>query len=489
MTDETPENAGIQAVAQDEVVVRKSSEPDIADLVVVADGVGKCYQMYSRPQHRLWQTLTGWRGKIYYEEFWALRGVSFRVRRGEAVGILGRNGSGKSTLLQILAGTVPPSEGQASTTGRVSALLELGSGFNPEFTGRENVHLNGTILGLSTQEVAERFDEIAAFADIGPFIEQPIKTYSSGMVVRLAFAVQALLDPDVLIVDEALAVGDEAFQRKCFAFLERFQARGGTILFVTHSTQTVVKLCNRALLLDGGRLLAHGPSKLVVDIYQKMLYGTPRQCERLRSHLQDINGAAEDLVVPSDEPVESAQEPVAQAVRPPADARVRYEPNLPKPQELVYGTGEAEIIDLMTCAPGGAPANIFPSGELGELRYRVRFHIAAEDIRFGMMIKTVEGVDVAGVSSLHLGQRLASVEAGQAVEVSFRLALNLAPGMYFLNSGVSAVKAGEEAYLHRRVDALSIRIDPPDSRDIYGLVFTDPRLSIRVVQARSLSHV
>jgi len=445
--------------------------------------------MYGRPQDRLKQGLMRWCGKRYFREFWALRDIWLEVGRGEAVGIIGRNGSGKSTLLQILAGTLRPSEGEVDVRGRVAALLELGSGFNPDFTGRENVLLNGAILGIDGQEIARRFDEIASFADIGPFIDQPIKTYSSGMVVRLAFAVQALLEPDVLIVDEALAVGDEAFQRKCFGLLERFRTRGGTLLFVTHSTQTVVKLCSRAFLLDSGRLLCHGPSKPVVDVYQKVLYGTPEQADQLRRELQKVEGRAENLVLPDDEPAQPALEVAASPREAPANGRIRFEANLPRPQEVVYGTREAEIMDVVTCSASGQPANVFPCGEVCELRYRVRFLVAAEGVRFGMMVKTVEGLDLAGVSSVHLGQRLPSVQAGQVAEVRFRLVLNLAPGTFFLNTGVSAHKGAEEIYLHRRVDVASIRVEPLDGRDIYGLVFTDPTLSVRLLEARSPSYV
>jgi lipopolysaccharide transport system ATP-binding protein len=246
-------------------------EPGRGEPVIHVDGLGKCYEIYSRPFDRLKQTL--WRGRRqFYREFWALRDVSFEVRRGEALGIIGRNGSGKSTLLQIIAGTLRPTEGRVAVRGRVHALLELGSGFNPEFTGRENVFLNAAVLGVPPGEARARFDEIAAFADIGDFLDQPIKTYSTGMVVRLAFAVQVLLRPDILIIDEALAVGDAAFQMKCFNRMQQLREQGVSVVLVTHDTQTVRSFCHRAIWLDQGRIMQEGRTVDVTSNYVQFLF-------------------------------------------------------------------------------------------------------------------------------------------------------------------------------------------------------------------------
>jgi lipopolysaccharide transport system ATP-binding protein len=240
--------------------------------------LGKCYQVYDRPQDRLKQSivppirrLLGMAAPTYYREFWALRDVSFEVRRGETVGIIGRNGSGKSTLLQIICGTLTPTLGTIETSGRVAALLELGAGFNPEFTGRENVYMNASVLGLTREEIGARFDSIVAFADIGDFIDQPVKTYSSGMYVRLAFAVIAHVDADVLVIDEALAVGDVFFTQKCMRFLRRFM-ENGTVIFVSHDTAAVQNLCDRAILLEKGRVSFMGSAKEAAAEYLKSLY-------------------------------------------------------------------------------------------------------------------------------------------------------------------------------------------------------------------------
>jgi lipopolysaccharide transport system ATP-binding protein len=237
-----------------------------SNVVLKVSNVSKCYEIYEVPHHRLFQTL--FRGRRqFYKEFWALRDISFDVKRGECVGIIGRNGAGKSTLLQIITGTLSPTLGEVEVNGRVSALLELGSGFNPEFTGKENVYMNGAILGLSKAEMNEKFDKIAAFADIGNFIEQPVKTYSSGMYVRLAFAVAIMIDPDILIVDEALAVGDMFFQAKCINKMKKMIDDGTTLLFVSHDTGTVKALCKKALLLDKGRAIFNGDASVAVEKY------------------------------------------------------------------------------------------------------------------------------------------------------------------------------------------------------------------------------
>ena len=243
------------------------------DIVLSVRGVSKRFELYDKPSDRLKQMLFGRFGKQFFREFWALRDVSFDVRRGECVGIIGRNGAGKSTLLQIITGTLAPTKGTVETHGRVAALLELGSGFNPDFTGRENVYLNGSILGLTKAEIDARYDEIVAFADIGEFIDQPVKSYSSGMMVRLAFAVQVMVDPDILIIDEALAVGDAVFQRKCYARMSQLIDKGVTIIFVSHDINSVKRICQSAIYLKRGNVACSGEALSVINAYMKDLHG------------------------------------------------------------------------------------------------------------------------------------------------------------------------------------------------------------------------
>lgn len=248
------------------------------DIAVKVENLSKCYQIYDHPRDFLkqiiiprLQRLTGRKPKQYFREFWVLRDISFEIQKGETVGIIGRNGCGKSTLLQMICGTLNPTSGNVQTHGRIAALLELGSGFNPEFTGRENVYMNATVLGLSQEEINARFDDIVAFADIGEFIEQPIKTYSSGMVVRLAFAVIAHVDADILVIDEALAVGDAFFTQKCMRFMRSFM-KFGTVLFVSHDTGAIKNLCRSVIWLEQGRVMQEGTPKDVCEMYLKAYY-------------------------------------------------------------------------------------------------------------------------------------------------------------------------------------------------------------------------
>jgi ABC-type polysaccharide/polyol phosphate transport system ATPase subunit len=249
-----------------------------SEIAIKVEKLSKCYQIYNQPHDRLKQSvyprLQGLAGRPqgqYFREFWALKDISFEIMRGETVGIVGRNGSGKSTLLQMICGTVNPSSGEIQTNGRIAALLELGSGFNPEFTGRENVYMNAAILGLTKEEIDEKFDDIAAFADIRHFMDHAVKTYSSGMVARLAFSVAIQVDPDILIVDEALSVGDMAFQEKSFTRMKKIRDQGTAILFVSHSTSAVRNFCDRAIWLDAGSMRGMGERLSICDAYQKMM--------------------------------------------------------------------------------------------------------------------------------------------------------------------------------------------------------------------------
>jgi lipopolysaccharide transport system ATP-binding protein len=263
------------------------------DIAIRVTNLSKCYQIYDTPRDRLkqliaprLQRLARITPKHYFREFLALNDVSFEVKKGDTVGIIGRNGSGKSTLLQIICGTLHPSGGIVETNGRIAALLELGSGFNPEFTGCENVFMNAAVLGLSKEETESRYDEIAAFADIGDFLDQPVRTYSSGMAVRLAFAVAINVDPQILVVDEALSVGDELFQRKCFSRIETIKKNGTTILFVSHAGGTIIELCDHAILMDTGEKLAMGTPKTIVGNYQKLLYAPVEKQKKIRQSIQ-----------------------------------------------------------------------------------------------------------------------------------------------------------------------------------------------------------
>jgi lipopolysaccharide transport system ATP-binding protein len=444
--------------------------------------LSKCYEIYGRPQDRLKQSiyprlrrLAGQDAKNYYREFWALKDVSFEVKKGETVGIIGRNGSGKSTLLQIICGTLAPTSGTVETNGRVAALLELGSGFNPEFTGRENVFMNGAVLGLSEEEISARFDDIAAFADIGEFIEQPIKTYSSGMVVRLAFAVAINVDPQILVVDEALSVGDELFQRKCFARIEAIKSKGATILFVSHSGAAVVELCDRAMLLDLGEKLAMGVPKITVGKYLRLLYAPDDKRTTIREEIRSSTW--------SSNPPEVITLPRAQAEGSSdgtqgAETEIEefFDPNLVPQSTLAYESQGAHIESPQILTLSGKKVNCVIRGRVYRYTYKVRFDKGATNVRFGMLVKSVSGLELGGgASAPGLAQAIPYVAPATEAHVELRFTAALNPGTYFLNAGVVGTIGSEETYLHRILDVYMFRVLPVSNSTSTGTVYFNVR--------------
>ncbi len=441
------------------------------DAAIRVRAVSKHYLLFERPDQRLkqmlvprLQRLVGLPPKQYYRDFAALSGVSFEVRHGETVGIAGRNGSGKSTLLQIICGTLRPNEGSVEVNGRIAALLELGAGFNPEFTGRENVYINGAILGLTRSEVDERFDAIARFADIGAFIDQPVKTYSSGMYVRLAFSTAINVDPDILVVDEALSVGDEAFQRKCFARIEEIQERGGTILFVSHNPQSILQLCSRALLIDGGELLLDADPKTVVSQYQRLINLSGAEGVAVRDEIRQ-GAMAAAVSGPRTEAARSlngAAPTPSSGMAPPgatAASLEGYDPEL-VPQSLVaYEHHGAAIRDLRLLNAEGERVNILEMGRRYTYEYFVDFTADAADVGFGMLINTTSGFGIGGATTAYsLALRTPRVAPGMSVRVRFAFDCKLLPGTYFLNAGVLGTVEGQQRYLHRVLDGLAFRV-------------------------------
>lgn len=440
---------------------------------IVLHGVNKSFPVYDKPHHRLLQMLVPGK-RPWFREFRALKNIGLEIKKGQTLGIVGRNGSGKSTLLQIVCGTLTPSSGTVDVRGRIAALLELGTGFNPEFTGRENVYLNGSVLGLSREEIDDRFDEITAFADIGEFIEQPVKSYSSGMYVRLAFAVAIHTTPDILIVDEALSVGDEAFQRKCFARIDAIRDAGATILFVSHSAGTVIELCDQALLLDKGEILASGSPKAVVSRYQKLLYTPADKVAALRDAYK-----LELLAAPGGHAVGEEALGITSSLEPNApladdisnDGDAAYLDEGLRPQSTVrYQHKGAHIEQPHIETLGGRKVNVLSPGGEYIYTYHVRFDAAAAAVRCGMMIKTVTGLELGGAASTPLGASELTALAGDSIVVRFRFCASLAPGVYFMNAGVTAHDREGETFLDRLVDALMFRIMPEDARTSTGII-------------------
>lgn len=426
-----------------------------SEIAIQVENLSKCYQIYDKPRDRLMQMLM--RGyKQFFREFWAVRDVSFDIKKGETVGIVGKNGSGKSTLLQMICGTLNPTAGNINVHGRVAALLELGSGFNPEFTGRENVYMNAAILGLSKDETDSRYQEITDFADIGEFIDQPVKSYSSGMLVRLAFAVAINVDPDVLIVDEALAVGDELFQRKCFSRIEEIKKKGATILFVSHAGSTIVELCDSAILLDAGELLCTGKPKAIVARYQKLLYAPDDKRDKIR---REIKAQQEIFRSEHQSPEPAANATSSVPVEEPIES---YDPHLKPNSTIEYESHGAHIAPPSIQTIDGRQVNNLIRRKRYRYCYSVHFSSPATHVRFGMVIRTKSGISLGGAMSASTSNVIPFVEAGTTISVEFNFDCLLNPGTYFMNAGVFGKTQQDEAVLHRLVDALAFRVPPVD---------------------------
>jgi lipopolysaccharide transport system ATP-binding protein len=453
-------NSGVSRLPADMV-----EAPESKAVAIRIHDVSKCYQIYGAPHDRLkqfllpnLQRLAGRPSRKYFREFWALRNVSLDIRKGETVGIVGRNGSGKSTLLQIICGTLNPTGGIVETNGRVAALLELGSGFNPEFSGRENVYMNASVLGLKKEEIDVRFDDIAAFADIGSFIEQPVKTYSSGMMVRLAFAVAVSVDPEILIVDEALSVGDELFQRKCFSRIEAIRDAGATILFVSHSGSAVVELCDRAVLMDAGEKLAVGSPKQIVGCYQKLLYAPADKRGAVREEICRTESTSPATDTPPSLLVHEHAGPGT------APLRETFDPHLKSDSVIEFASHGVHITSPMLLTPEGEQVNGLVRGRKYRYYFKVRFERSASSVRFGMLIKTTSGLPLGGIlSAPTLREAIAVVEAGATISVEFTFHCHLNPGVYFMNAGAFGMIDSAETVLHRIVDAVAFRVLPVNS--------------------------
>ncbi|HEY9101383.1 ABC transporter ATP-binding protein [Chitinimonas sp.] len=405
----------------------------------------KRYPVYDKPYHRMLEVLTGWCGR-WGRDFSALQGVSFTVGKGETVGIIGRNGSGKSTLLQIICGTLAATEGQVSVRGRVAALLELGAGFNPEFTGLENIRLNATILGLSPQQIEAKLDEILAFADIGEFVHQPVKTYSSGMFVRLAFAVVAHVEADILVIDEALAVGDAFFTQKCMRFLRAFRDNGGTLLFVSHDSSAVIGLCDRAIWLDRGQVQAAGSAKSVTEQYLQSRYGN-----------EDAGVAAMpatlDTTTPEDESYSVGSGAIA----------------LPESSGSAFGAGGAQLTSVRLSDDEGKPLLVSEGGEAVVLRLEAEIAHALEQPIFGFYVKDRLGQVLFGENTTaHAALERHSAEPGDRLTAEFRFRMpHLVAGDYVITAAIGEGSQGAHRIHHWIHDALAFR---SQSHVLHGLL-------------------
>ena len=413
----------------------------MSEFAIQVKHLDKMYKLYNKPSDRLRETL-GF--KVPVREHYALRDVNFQVERGETVGIIGTNGSGKSTILKIITGVLNPTAGEVKGDGRISALLGLGAGFNMEYTGIENVYLNGTMMGFSKEEVDARLQDILDFADIGDFVYQPVKSYSSGMFVRLAFAVAINIDPEILIVDEALSVGDVFFQAKCYRKFEEFKKMGKTILFVSHDLSSISRYCDRVILLNKGVKLEEGSPKQMVDMYKQLLVG------------QDPAKAEEKK--------EEQKESWSQ--------QFQVNPNM-----LEYGTKLAEIVDFAVLDDKDRCTNTIEKGSSFRIRMKVVFHQDIQEPIMAYTFKDIKGTEITGTNTLFEKKSVEHSQAGDSCTVTFEQEMFLQGGEYLLSFGCTGYKDGEFTVFHRLYDACNITV--VSNKNTVGFYDMNSKVEIR----------
>ncbi|OUQ15663.1 ABC transporter [Lachnoclostridium sp. An14] len=406
--------------------------------------VTKIYKLYDKPIDRLKESLSPMH-KNYHRDFYALRNISFQVKKGETVGIIGTNGSGKSTILKIITGVLTPTEGTAEVDGVISALLELGAGFNMDYTGIENIYMNGTMMGFSRKEMDEKLQDILDFADIGDFVYQPVKTYSSGMFVRLAFALAINVEPEILIVDEALSVGDVFFQAKCYRRMEEIRKSGTTILMVTHDMGSIIKYCDKVVLLNKGEFVAEGAPGRMVDLYKKILAG---QMDSLKEELEEMNDFSGDKAL---EDKEFEQETVHEG----GLMRDKIAVNANRTE---YGDGRAEIFDFGLEDQRGNLSNLILKGEMFTIREKIRFHGELKAPIFTYTIKDKKGTSLTGTNTMYEGTDIKPVKRGDVYEVAFTQKMTLQGGEYLLSMSCTGFEGEEHVVYHRLYDVASITV-------------------------------
>ncbi|MCR5251751.1 MAG: ABC transporter ATP-binding protein [Lachnospiraceae bacterium] len=408
------------------------------DSVIRVKDLSKVYHLYEKNSDRLREALHLTRHPRH-KDHRALDGVSFEVKKGETVGLIGTNGSGKSTILKIITGVLSPTEGSVEVDGRISALLELGAGFNYEYTGIENIYLNGTMIGFSKKEIDERLDDILRFAEIGDFVYQPVKTYSSGMFVRLAFALAINIDPEILIVDEALSVGDVFFQAKCYRKFEEFKAQGRTILFVSHDMSSIAKYCDRVILLEKGHKLGEGAPKEMLDVYKQVLVGQ--------------YDADESILKREPSPMEG------------------------DPELLEYGSGKAKIREVWVTDAKGTRTNALIKGAECTIHMSVEILEYVPAPIFAFSFKDVKGTEITGTNTMFEKAFLDACKAGEKKEICFTQAVDLQGGEYLLSFGLTGYEGEDFTVYHRLYDALHVTVI--SDKNTVGFYDMNSRITIR----------
>lgn len=449
-----------------------SERSEQQSLAIRVEDVTKVYRLYEKPIDRLKETVSITH-KNYHRDFYALSGLSFEVKKGETVGIIGTNGSGKSTILKIITGVLTPTSGNVEVNGKISALLELGAGFNMDYTGIENIYMNGTMMGYTKKEMEAKLQDILDFAEIGDFVYQPVKTYSSGMFVRLAFALAINVEPEILIVDEALSVGDVFFQSKCYRRMEEIRKSGTTILMVTHDMGSIIKYCDRVVLLNRGEFIAQGKPGRIVDMYKKILAG---KLDALKEELRleaerkerEQGGGENGSLRPGAYASETACPSVelsdfSGGMDLEGDAGQKHRPLMRdkltiNPDRTEYGDGRAEIYDLGLLDERGNVTNLLLKGEMFTIRECIRFHASLEAPIFTYTIKDKKGTELTGTNTLYEGADIQAVKAGDVYTVEFTQKMNLQGGEYLLSMSCTGFEQGEHVVYHRLYDVTSITV-------------------------------
>ncbi len=433
------------------------------NIAIQVTDIEKVYKLYDKPSDRLWEALGFGRGK-HHTEHHALKKVSMTIKQGECVGIIGTNGSGKSTILKIITGVLSPTSGSVTVNGRISALLELGAGFNMEYNGIENIYLNGTMIGYGKKEIDEKLDAILEFADIGEYVYQPVKTYSSGMFVRLAFAVAINIDPEILIVDEALSVGDVFFQAKCYHKFEEFKEMGKTIVFVSHDLSSISKYCDRVVLLNQGVKLGEGAPKKMIDTYKQVLVGqytiSDAEGERLLDDEQLRNAAAEKM-----------------------GKAVQTDHSAENPELLEYGSKKAVITEYYITDDKGIRTSAIIKGSSFTIHMRVKMNENIQAPIFAFTIKNVRGTEITGTNTMFEKAFLEPVNAGSEKEVSFTQDMNLQGGDYLLSLGVTGYENDDFTVYHRLYDVLDMTVI--SDKDTVGFYDMNSEVEVRDVETQN----
>ncbi|MBP3295908.1 MAG: ABC transporter ATP-binding protein [Lachnospiraceae bacterium] len=418
------------------------------EIAIEVKNLCKTYKLYERNRDRLREALHLTR-KPRHKEHHALYDVSFDIRTGETVGIIGTNGSGKSTILKIITGVLNATSGEVNVNGRISALLELGAGFNPEYTGLENIYLNGTMIGFSEEEIDAKLDDILAFADIGDFVHQPVKTYSSGMFVRLAFALAINIEPEILIVDEALSVGDVFFQSKCYHKFEEFKEQGKTILFVSHDMSSIAKYCDRVILLEKGKKLGEGAPKKMLDIYKQVLVG----------QYEAPAEAVEEKMGPEPSGSKDAGSQNAQVSGNTEDASKNGNPEeIADVETLEYGSGKAQITEVFVTDPQGRRINAVMKGTECTVHMKVEIRQDVPAPIFALSFKDVKGTEICGTNTMFEKTFLEPCKAGEKKEITFTQQVDLQGGEYLLSFGCTGYEGDDFTVYHRLYDALQLTV-------------------------------